>query len=61
MRIEVLTGIDGVDFPECFAARDVVTMDGQQVNVISLKHLRVNKRASGRHKDLDDIEHLPHG
>lgn len=59
MRIEVLTEIDGVDFIECFAAREVVAIDGQQVNLISLHHLRANKRASGRHKDLDDLDHLP--
>ena len=27
--------------------------------VISLHDLKVNKRASGRHKDLNDLEHLP--
>ena len=59
MRIEVLTEIDGVSFAECYAAREVVTLDGQTVNLISLRHLRANKRASGRHKDLDDLEHLP--
>lgn len=59
MRIEVLTEIDGVSFAECYAAREVVTLDGQTVNLISLRHLRTNKRASGRHKDLDDLEHLP--
>ena len=59
MRIEVLTDIDGVAFAECFAAREVVTLDGQKVNLISLAHLRKNKQASGRHKDLDDLEHLP--
>ena len=59
MRIEVLTEIDGVSFAECFAAREVVTLDGQKVNLISLPHLRKNKRAAGRHKDLDDLEHLP--
>ena len=59
MRIEVLTEIDGVRFPECFAARQVITLDGQKVNLISLSHLRKNKEASGRHKDLDDLEHLP--
>lgn len=32
---------------------------GQRVDLISLGHLRRNKRASGRHKDLDDLEHLP--
>ena len=59
MRIKVLTKIDGVRFPECFAAREVITLDGQKVNLISLSHLRKNKQASGRHKDLDDLEHLP--
>ena len=59
MRIEVLTEIDGVSFAECYAAREAVTLDGQMVNLISLRHLRTNKRASGRHKDLDDLEHLP--
>lgn len=59
MRIEVLTEIDGVSFAECFAAREVVTLDGQKINLISLAHLRKNKQASGRHKDLDDLEHLP--
>jgi len=59
MRIEVLTEIDGVAFSDCFAARDVAILDGQKVNMISLSDLRKNKRASGRHKDLDDLEHLP--
>jgi hypothetical protein len=29
------------------------------VNFISLKHLKTNKQASGRLKDLSDLEHLP--
>ena len=59
MRIEVLTEIDGVAFSDCFAARERIVVDGQKVNMISLAHLRRNKHASGRHKDLDDLEHLP--
>jgi hypothetical protein len=27
--------------------------------MISLADLKANKRAAGRHKDLDDLEHLP--
>jgi hypothetical protein len=27
--------------------------------LIDLESLKTNKRASGRHKDLDDLEHLP--
>lgn len=59
MRIEVLTKIDGVNFQECYAARLITEIDGQSVSIISRDHLRRNKKASGRHKDLDDIENLP--
>ena len=59
MRIEVLTEIDGVKFEECYAARLTVEIDGQPVALISRDHLRRNKKASARHKDLDDLENLP--
>lgn len=57
-RIEMLTDISGVDFDTCYAARDVSEIDGIEVPFISLEHLRINKRASGRSKDLVDLEHL---
>ncbi len=59
MRIEVLTDIDGVTFADCYAARITTEIDGQVVHLISREHLRMNKRAAGRHKDLDDLENLP--
>ncbi len=59
MRIEVITAISGVSFDECYAERVVDTIDNIEVNLISLKHLKINKKASGRYKDLDDLEHLP--
>jgi hypothetical protein len=33
--------------------------DGTPVHFIGLEKLKENKRASGRHKDLDDLENLP--
>jgi hypothetical protein len=57
-RIEVLTSISGVSFEECYADRTVDILDDVQVNLISLKHLKLNKQASGRLKDLNDLEHL---
>lgn len=59
MRIEILTTISGVDFEDCFQARVETILDGVEVNLISLSHLKQNKKASGRYKDLDDLEHLP--
>jgi len=34
-------------------------LDEVEVNVIDLAHLKINKKAAGRHKDLDDLENLP--
>ena len=59
MRIEILNEIDGVNFDICYAGREDVTIDEVPVHLISLKHLKENKKKSGRHKDLDDLEHLP--
>ncbi|MDZ7699593.1 MAG: hypothetical protein U5R49_22575 [Deltaproteobacteria bacterium] len=59
VRIEVITGASGVDFDTCYARRQRIEIDGIPVNFISLDDLKKNKQASGRHKDLEDLEHLP--
>jgi len=59
MRLEISTGISGVDFEECYASRVVDALDGIQVNIIALHHLKINKKAAGRFKDLADLENLP--
>ena len=59
VRIKVITGASGVDFAECYSRREVIDMEGIPVNFISLKDLKKNKRAAGRHKDLEDLDHLP--
>lgn len=59
MRLEILTSISGVTFETCFAERVVDEIDGVEVNLISLTHLKQNKFASGRYKDLNDLENLP--
>jgi hypothetical protein len=58
MRIEILTSISGVEFGECYRSRIVESWDDVIVNIIDLEKLKENKRASGRLKDLSDLEHL---
>ncbi len=58
-RIEVMTTIDGVSYPECRERAVTFDIDGLPVPVIALADLRTNKRAAGRHKDLADLENLP--
>ena len=59
LRIEVMTSVSGVDFDACYEQRIVDTIDGVQVNFITLSNLKANKFAAGRHKDLNDLENLP--
>jgi hypothetical protein len=59
MRLEISTSISGVDFEECYKTRIVDEFDGVEVDLIDLEHLRKNKKASGRPKDLADLEKLP--
>lgn len=59
LRIEVLTSIGGVEFDECYRERLETTLDNVPVSLINLRHLKINKKASGRAKDLADLENLP--
>lgn len=59
LRLEILTTISGVDFTDCFQERLITKIDGIDINLIGLKHLKINKKASGRFKDLNDLENLP--
>jgi hypothetical protein len=58
-RLEILTTIDGVSFPDCYSERTHVVLDEVEVDLISLRDLKTNKKASGRLKDLSDLENLP--
>jgi predicted nucleotidyltransferase len=60
LRIEILTSVTGVSFEECYSSRvEEELEDGTPIHFIGLEKLKENKRASGRHKDLDDLENLP--
>jgi predicted nucleotidyltransferase len=59
LRIELLTTLSGVEFDACYARREVATLEGVEISLIALEDLKANKRAAGRHQDLNDLEHLP--
>lgn len=59
MRIEIMTDIPGVEFEHSYRNRKPAVVDGTRIEVIGLEDLKANKRATGRHKDLDDLAHLP--
>ncbi len=57
-RIDLLTGLSGVSFEECYPARERFQHDGLTLAIIGLECLRKNKKAVGRHQDLGDLENL---
>ena len=58
-RIDVLTSISGVDFDDAWARRLEIRVGDLGVPVIGRSDFIANKKASGRPKDLLDIELLP--
>lgn len=58
MRIDLLTGIDGVDFVDCYPRRANLAVGGVALPVLNFADFKANKRASGRAKDLADLESL---
>jgi hypothetical protein len=57
-RIDILTSLLGVDFASCYTSRVEIEVEGVRVNFIDLQNLKKNKRATGRHQDLADLENL---
>lgn len=58
-KLKIITFIDGVEFEKCFSEKVTAVIDSVEVNLISLENLKINKKASGRFKDLNDLENLP--
>jgi hypothetical protein len=57
-RIDLITSVDGVTFEECYNQKVIFEVEQVPVQTISKEMLKKNKLTSGRHKDLDDVEHL---
>ncbi|WP_119675222.1 hypothetical protein [Deinococcus sp. RM] len=57
-RIDLLTTLDGVTFSEAYPRRVMLHLADYTAPVIDLETLKVNKRASGRLRDLADLEEL---
>ena len=57
-RIDLLTGIDGVEFDEACENKTSVRIDGLEIYILSKSDLLKNKLAANRDKDRSDIAWL---
>ena len=56
--IEILKKVKGCDFDEAYKISKVYDENGLKIRFIHINTLIEAKKASGRYKDLDDIEKL---
>ena len=57
-RIDIMTQASGLAFESAYKQSHAVDIDGIRVPVLSIDNLIRNKKASGRMKDLADVEAL---
>lgn len=57
-RIDLLTGLSGVNFDEAYPRRVLAKLADVETTVLDVETFKVNKRATGRPRDLADIEEL---
>jgi hypothetical protein len=55
-RVDILTGVSGVNFGDAWPRRVLLRIEGIEVPVLSRDDLIANKRATGRPNDLLDLE-----
>lgn len=62
-RNDLLSTLGSTDFARAWARKTtepfVRADSAEDIHIIGLRELIESKREAGRHKDLDDIEHLP--
>ena len=57
-RIDILTAASGLEFESTFSRAIPVDIDGVQVRIPAIEDLILNKKTTGRTKDLADAEAL---
>ncbi len=58
VSIDIVTEIQGVEFSEAFSEIEKIEVQDLKVNLIHINHLKQTKKATGRFKDLDDLQNL---
>ena len=58
VKVQLMNFADGISFDEAFRRRNTIEVENISIATIGREDLITNKIASGRHKDLDDVEML---
>lgn len=58
VAVEILNYLTGSDFDQAYERREIVKCEDIEISLINYEDLIANKKASGRLKDLADVEKL---
>lgn len=58
VKIELMTTVKGLDFEEAFNSSQYYNESDVKIRFLHINSLLQAKKASGRHRDIDDIEQL---
>lgn len=58
VKIEIMTAVKGLNFDETYKMSQIYTEEKLKIRFIHINHLIQAKKASGRFRDLDDIDQL---
>ena len=58
VQIDIINEADGISFNDCYGRRNIIRIGGIDIAAISRADLIINKKASGRLRDLADIEFM---
>lgn len=58
IRVEIFIDISGLTFNQSYKNRRIDKIENITISFVDKEDLKRNKKASGRFKDLDDLEHL---
>lgn len=56
VQIDIINEASGINFEDCYTRRNRITVEDIHISMIAKEDLIKNKKASGRHRDLADIE-----
>lgn len=59
IRIDMMSKMKGLNFSHAYKHREIYKVDGLPICLLNLADLRRAKRAAGRDKDKNDLQHLP--
>lgn len=58
IQIDIINEASGIDIVECYPRRNIITVEGTDISLISKNDLIKNKKASGRNRDIADVDNL---